>query len=815
MGQSAIKPSKKTHGDGNGCYSQNVVVAEKYVSGTPTISECSVPDVAEGADADHAEIEKLCGKHHQHRQRGRFKRIWKRVPSILISPRSSLAPDKKKKVTKKKMQHKQEIREPSPEGSPLEGSPRSSISFSSSSLNGSPHDSFDQPLDDHKETEYYAAPNRKRAHGNQIGLENIISCHRATGSLGTNIVHIEHPFGVNIDDVYSGCTSGPVLGHGKQGLVRLIEHCVTGVRFALKRIELEHITDETSLKQLREEIEIMCELDHPNIVRLEEVYEGHNTIYLVQELCVGGELFDQLDEQDDQHYTEKQCGRLVRQMLSSVRYLHSKGIVHRDLKLENFLFSDINGEGCLKMIDFGLSKHFSYPGEKFHDCVGTPYTVAPEVIVGTHDEKCDVWGIGVITYLLLSGDAPFGGCGGPEPLSMVRENILSGLIEFHPEYIWTDISQNARAFVSSLLVVDPTQRPSAEEAQHHNWLKAPGSGSAGARIHPSVVRALLAFRNYSDMRRMLCEVLSYTMMPEQIVELRTEFEKLDTEGTGEITLDGFRRVLLDKNGPVKLAEHDILNVFDALRVCKKETTVHYREFIAAGLSQCHVDDRNLRLAFDRLDSDHKGYVNLRDFLDMMGCDADEGSVRSMFADSLKACQCSEERLYYKDFLRIMKGHTMDVVTSNVGEDSSTFAKADTPQPKIQSIPSFPTELLDNDSEKLAAMGEIYRAHLLMRDAVNEASRRFDKALEARSGDDKKLGRKGVLVMRRGFKNLSTEHVTQTMDDSFSIVPRKNLSRDNLVREASHRSGRPDHECRKKIVSDLSIMLGSVACGDYL
>lgn len=97
----------------------------------------------------------------------------------------------------------------------------------------------------------------------------------------------------------------------------------------------------------------MCQLDHPNIVRIDEVYESTNEIYIVQELCVGGDLFDRLDVQPDYHYTEAQCARLVKQMLSSVRYLHSKGIIHRDLKLENFLFSSQAEDSDLKMIDFG------------------------------------------------------------------------------------------------------------------------------------------------------------------------------------------------------------------------------------------------------------------------------------------------------------------------------------------------------------------------------------------------------------------------------------------------------------------------------
>ena len=92
-------------------------------------------------------------------------------------------------------------------------------------------------------------------------------------------------------------------------------------------------------------------------------------------------------------YTEAQSARLVKQMLSSVRYIHNKGIIHRDLKLENFLFRETEAGSELVMIDFGLSKHFSF-GEVQHEAVGTPYTVAPEVIRGSYDERCDVWAIG-------------------------------------------------------------------------------------------------------------------------------------------------------------------------------------------------------------------------------------------------------------------------------------------------------------------------------------------------------------------------------------------------------------------------------------
>lgn len=97
----------------------------------------------------------------------------------------------------------------------------------------------------------------------------------------------------------------------------------------------------------------------------------------------------------DYHYTEAQCARLVKQMLSSIRYLHSKDIIHRDLKLENFLFSSTDPDSELKMIDFGLSKHFAV-GQQMSDQVGTPYCVAPEIVMGDYNEKVDLWALGVI-----------------------------------------------------------------------------------------------------------------------------------------------------------------------------------------------------------------------------------------------------------------------------------------------------------------------------------------------------------------------------------------------------------------------------------
>lgn len=499
-----------------------------------------------------------------------------------------------------------------------------------------------------------------------IGLDEMIENRREHGDLGQNVVHIEVPFGKPIEEVYEGVHSGPVLGSGISGLVRLVSHKATGVQYAVKCLDLGLVDTAEGLRQLREEIFIMCQLDHPNIVRLEEVYESHSEIYLVQELCLGGELFDRLDEQPDYHYTEAECARLIKNMLNAVRYLHSKGIIHRDLKLENFLFSSTSQDSELKMIDFGLSKHFRY-GEQQHEAVGTPYTVAPEVIRGCYDERCDIWAIGVIAFLLLSGDPPFGGCGGPEPLMTVRANILKGSFQFEPEDVWAGVSQLAKEYIKSLLVIDPKLRPTARDAQKHVWLTqwANKVKKEGDNIlSPNVVKALVSFKEFSDMRKLLCEVLSFTLLPDQIKDLRKEFEKLDTDGSGEISLQALKEVLMTNAGQGSLGaltEEEVEDIFNAMRVKKSETRIHWHEFIAAGLSQCQVDDRNLRLAFERLDIDHKGYITLDDIMELMGNDEllSEEAMEGMWADGMSQAKCPNARITYDDFLLLMKGQSTD------------------------------------------------------------------------------------------------------------------------------------------------------------
>jgi calcium-dependent protein kinase len=191
-----------------------------------------------------------------------------------------------------------------------------------------------------------------------------------------------------------------------------------------------------------------------------------------------------------------------------------------------------------------------------------------------------------------------------------------GRCSFEPEEAWENVSDQAKAFIRRLLNPNSENRPTAKEAQSDPWLQDFGRDDCkrGKSLSPRLCRALVEFKEYSEMRKLLCEILSFTMLPEQILGLRKEFERVDIEGDGEISFAALKQVLKDsaEDGAFgALTENEVERIFDALRVHKTQTKVRWHEFIAAGLSQFNFDERNLRLAFDRLDYDRKGYVENR------------------------------------------------------------------------------------------------------------------------------------------------------------------------------------------------------------
>lgn len=219
---------------------------------------------------------------------------------------------------------------------------------------------------------------------------------------------------------------------------------------------------------LEREIQVLLKVDHPNCIKLHDVYITPRKVYIVTELVTGGELLDRVTEKGN--YTERDASNIIRQILEGVSYLHSQGIVHRDLKLENMVMLNERDDSPVKIADFGLSKFFS-PETVLSTMCGSPQYVAPEVLgVGDglkeYSPAVDMWSVGVILFILLSGYSPFD----DDNDAVLFEKIKSGNYDAD-DPIWDNISPEAKDIVAKLLTVDSGKRLTAEQALQHPWVQ--------------------------------------------------------------------------------------------------------------------------------------------------------------------------------------------------------------------------------------------------------------------------------------------------------------------------------------------------------
>jgi len=252
------------------------------------------------------------------------------------------------------------------------------------------------------------------------------------------------------------------LGRGAFSLVKLGIDRKTGSKVAVKIIEKKNV-DGNYQKNVHNETDILKRINHPAIIKLIEMFETDEFLFLVMELTTGGELFDRIVAKGC--YFEDEAVELVRRIVDAIKYLHDNGICHRDLKPENLLLGSAEDDVDVRIADFGLSKIISKKMMMQTAC-GTPGYVAPEVLNATgYDKEVDMWSIGVITYILLCGFPPFYG----NPMPKLFEQILSGSFDYPADY-WEHVSDDAIDFINHLLVVDRKERFTADQALAHPWL---------------------------------------------------------------------------------------------------------------------------------------------------------------------------------------------------------------------------------------------------------------------------------------------------------------------------------------------------------
>ncbi|KAH9293092.1 hypothetical protein KI387_041704, partial [Taxus chinensis] len=246
------------------------------------------------------------------------------------------------------------------------------------------------------------------------------------------------------------------IGRGAFGIIYRCVNTETGGVFACKTI-LD--ADTQNRECLCSEISILKYVrGHHGIVQIHDFHEDEDCVWLLMELCSGGDLYERIVEKKT--FREDEAAAVLKSLMEAIRFCHSKGIVHRDLKPENILFADDSSfPNRIKLADFGEASFSSSSGKKMRELVGTPFYMAPEVVQGNYyDEKVDVWSAGVILYIMLAGIPPFNG----ETTQQIFEAVQYERLPF-PSEPWRLISESAKDLIRQMLCRDVGRRFTAHQ----------------------------------------------------------------------------------------------------------------------------------------------------------------------------------------------------------------------------------------------------------------------------------------------------------------------------------------------------------------
>ncbi|MQL93158.1 hypothetical protein Taro_025804 [Colocasia esculenta] len=408
-------------------------------------------------------------------------------------------------------------------------------------------------------------------------------------------------------DFESKYTIGKLLGHGQFGYTFVATDKANGDRVAVKRIDKNKMILPIAVEDVKREIKILQALaGHENVVQFHNAFEDESYVYIVMELCEGGELLDRILAKKDSRYSEKDAAIVVRQMLKVAAECHLQGLVHRDMKPENFLFKSTKENSPLKATDFGLSD-FIKPGKKFQDIVGSAYYVAPEVLKRRSGPESDVWSIGVITYILLCGRRPF--------WDKTEDGIFKEVLRNKPDFRrkpWPSISTSAKDFVKMLLVKDPRARLTAAQALSHPWVRE-GGDALEIPLDISVLNNMRQFVKYSRLKQFALRALASTLDPEELADIRDQFNAIDVDRSGSISLEEMRHALA-KDLPWRMKEPRVLEILQAID-SNTDGLVDFDEFVAATLHvhqlEKHDSEKWLsrsQAAFEKFDFDRDGFI---------------------------------------------------------------------------------------------------------------------------------------------------------------------------------------------------------------
>lgn len=397
---------------------------------------------------------------------------------------------------------------------------------------------------------------------------------------------------------------------------------------------------------LKNEIAILKDLDHPNIVKMYEYLEDEKRIYIVTEICKGGELFDEILNRSK--FDERDAAVVMKQLLSAINYCHKKNIVHRDLKPENMLLESDRDLEKIKVVDFGTSLVYD-KDRALDEKLGTAYYIAPEVIKKSYNEKCDLWSCGVIMYILLSGEPPFNDPRADNDAIMKKVEVGKYDIDHG---VWKSISPEAKDLVKKLLTYDASERISAEDALKHKWISDNSSIDIDNKTAENALGNLGKFRADQKLKQ-----AAYAFIASQLISksekdrLAKIFKAIDKNGDGKLSkeeiLDGY-----EEHFGKHLDEDELDSLFGSVDI-DGSGFIDYSEFIMATMNEKkNISEEKLQAAFKTFDKDGNGTISADEVKDVLGlANMDDSTVKEIIS---QVDENNDGEIQFDEFCNLMK-----------------------------------------------------------------------------------------------------------------------------------------------------------------
>ncbi|XP_061363009.1 CDPK-related kinase 5-like [Gastrolobium bilobum] len=448
---------------------------------------------------------------------------------------------------------------------------------------------------------------------------------------------------------------GKEVGRGHFGYTcaaKFIEGNLKGQQVAVKVIPKAKMTNAIAIEDVRGEVKILRALTgHKNLVQFYDAFEDHDNVYIVMELCEGGELLDRIISRGGK-YSEEDAKAVLTQILNVVAFCHLQGVVHRDLKPENFLFTSKDENSELKVIDFGLSD-FVKPDERLIDIAGSAYYVAPEVLLRAYSTEADVWSIGVIAYILLCGRRPF--------WARTESGIFRAVLKADPIFYeppWPSLSDEAKDFVKRLLNKDPRKRMTAAQALGHPWIK--NYKDVKVPLDILVFNLMKAYMHSSSLRKAALKALSKTLTIDELHYLKEQFTLLEPNKNGTISLENIK-VALMKNATDAMKESRIPDLLASLNALQYRR-MDFDEFCAAALSVHQLEalvrwEQHARCAYELFEKDGNRAIVIEELASDLGL-GPSVPVHAVLHDWIRH---TDGKLSFLGFVKLLHGPSRSLV----------------------------------------------------------------------------------------------------------------------------------------------------------